>query len=841
MANLSAENINQLTKTQLKEVESWLRPLQQALLIEADKGFTNLLGRDQRFNVFMSRQLLLSPNISRNSEVGKCLKELSNSFNEYGSKQDSDRRRLVTKSRQFLHELNRKLGASRVTNKAKLRFESDQKDNDFLHSNTTEHLKLTSLLVDINGVGPKLSERLAVLGIFNIKDLLLHYPRDYVDYSSLHTINQLREGEAATLLATIRRCSTFKSRRNPNLSILEIHLQDQTGRIRISRFFTGRRYNNQSYIHSQIRLYPPGAIVAISGIVKAGSYGLTFKDPVIEVMESKNSNIKSKVIGRLIPVYNLTEGIKSERIRDIIDIILPLAEKWPEIHDNNRLIKLSLPKKKDAIKTIHKPHDQASLQLARRRLIFDEFFILQLGLLFRRASLRKKAAPPLNLSFERDGLVGRFLEMLPFKLTSAQKRVLTEIESDLVKSEPMSRLVQGDVGSGKTVVAIASLLSAVQSGWQGALMAPTEVLAVQHYRTLCKWLPSLHVTVELLTGATSRKRRGQVLDDLTNGSLKILVGTHALIEDPVDFLRLGLVVVDEQHRFGVHQRNRLLAKGLQPHLLTMTATPIPRTLALSIHGDLDISQIDELPPGRTPIKTKLISSSKRDQAYELIRTEVNKGQRAYVVLPLIDESEKLDLRSAIQVHELLSKEVFPEFVVGLLHGRMSSAEKQSVVQAFVEGNCQILVSTTVVEVGVDVPEATVMVVDNADRFGLAQLHQLRGRVGRGAKDSYCLLINENKNTLSKSRLEVLVSSSDGFEIAEIDLRLRGPGQVLGTRQSGLPDLALASLIDDRAVLEEARSEAFELLKADPDLINHEKLKSILEQESNRLRNRTHLN
>jgi ATP-dependent DNA helicase RecG len=433
------------------------------------------------------------------------------------------------------------------------------------------------------------------------------------------------------------------------------------------------------------------------------------------------------------------------------------------------------------------------------------------------------------------------LELLPFPLTGAQERVLAEIEVDLACSEPMARLVQGDVGSGKTVVALAALLSAVQAGWQGAFMAPTEVLAEQHYRTLCLWLPQLHVSVELITGATTRLRRRQILDDLVNGSLKILVGTHALIEDPIAFSRLGLVVVDEQHRFGVRQRNRLLSKGLQPHLLTMTATPIPRTLALSMHGDLDVSQIDELPPGRTPIKTQMITGSDRDQAYQLIHDQVSRGQRAYVVLPLVEDSEKLDLRSAVKVHTQLSEQIFPEFKVGLLHGRLSSAEKQGVIKSFAAGDCQVLVSTTVVEVGVDVPQASVMVIDHADRFGLAQLHQLRGRVGRGAAASFCVLINDSSNPLARQRLEVLVRSNDGFEIAEIDLRLRGPGQVLGTKQSGLPDLALASLADDGSVLEEARNEAQRLLRDDPSLTRHSLLRQLLEAQWQRLSGTAHLN
>ena len=365
-------------------------------------------------------------------------------------------------------------------------------------------------------------------------------------------------------------------------------------------------------------------------------------------------------------------------------------------------------------------------------------------------------------------------------------------------------------------------------------MAPTEVLAQQHFDKVADWLTQLHVSTALLTGSTPARRRRQLLEDLANGQLQLLVGTHALLEDPVDFARLGLVVVDEQHRFGVNQRNRLLAKGLQPHLLTMTATPIPRTLALSLHGDLDVSQIDELPPGRQPINTTVLRGGERQQAYELIRSEVAQGQRAYVVLPLVEESEKLDLRSAVEVHRQLSEEIFPDLQVGLLHGRLSSEAKQEAIAAFATGQTQVLVSTTVVEVGVDVPAATVMVIEHAERFGLAQLHQLRGRVGRGAAQSHCLLINDSSNALARQRLDLLARSNDGFEIAEMDLRLRGPGQVLGTRQSGLPDLALASLSSDGAVLEQARSVAFEITANDPELTHLPVLARLLAQQRQRV-------
>ena len=845
VAEPSHQSANQftqgLTADQLRQVLSWLRPLQQALTLEAENGFKNLQGRQEHFHAFLARQLAASPSLLLPSESQSRLSQMAEAFAGYPDSSESVRRRLVTDSRQLLHTIQKCLQPPAPMAPPSLKQEGAKKRQQVYLSASSSSLKLDSPLAEVKGIGPKFAERLAGLGLLLVKDLLQYYPRDYVDYSSLRRIQALEAGQTATIVATVRRCHGFKSPRNPNLSILELQLQDPTGRLKVTRFFAGRRFSSSSYIKSQSRLYPPGVTVAVSGLVKEGPYGMSFQDPLIEVMESPHAPLRSRSIGRLLPVYALVEGLTADRFRDFVQFVLPLAVRWPDPLSESQLLALSLPTRSDALIAIHCPDDQNSLQAARRRLVFDEFLLLQLGLLKRRAELRSRSAPVLVTAGQRDGLVGRFLELLPFPLTGAQERVLAEIEVDLACSEPMARLVQGDVGSGKTVVALAALLSAVQAGWQGAFMAPTEVLAEQHYRTLCLWLPQLHVSVELITGATTRLRRRQILDDLVNGSLKILVGTHALIEDPIAFSRLGLVVVDEQHRFGVRQRNRLLSKGLQPHLLTMTATPIPRTLALSVHGDLDVSQIDELPPGRTPIQTQMISGADRDQAYQLIHDQVSRGQRAYVVLPLVEDSEKLDLRSAVKVHTQLSEQIFPEFKVGLLHGRLSSAEKQGVIKSFAAGDCQVLVSTTVVEVGVDVPQASVMVIDHADRFGLAQLHQLRGRVGRGAAASYCVLINDSSNLLARQRLEVLVRSNDGFEIAEIDLRLRGPGQVLGTKQSGLPDLALASLADDGSVLEEARNEAQRLLRDDPSLTRHSLLRQLLEAQWQRLSGAAHLN
>ena len=816
----------------------WIRPLQQALSLEAERGFSDLEGRRERFHSFMQRELGTPPQISLPADVPPRLQVLADGFSDYASLGDAARRRQVTVVRQWLHALRQRLEPSAPM--APPRLKVAQRSSAATASSSSLPA-LDSPLGQVRGIGPKLAERLASLGLLLVRDLIQHYPRDYVDYSALRRIDALVPGETATIVATVRRCHGFTSPRNPNLSIIELQLQDPTGRIKVTRFLAGKRFSNPSYLHGQTRQYPNGATVAVSGLVKSGPYGISFQDPLIEVMESAQAPLRSSRIGRLLPVYPLTEGLTADRFRSLIERVLPSVRHWPEPLPRVRREARQLLRRDKALMAIHRPESSDQLQQARHRLVFDEFLLLQLGLMQRRAALKQRSAPSLRITSDRNGLMGRFLAMLPFTFTAAQQRVLAEIESDLDRPEPMARLVQGDVGSGKTVVAVAALLKAIEAGWQGAMMAPTEVLAEQHFRSLCGWMPTLHVTVELLTGSTPQKQRRRILADVASGACKILVGTHALLEDPVEFSRLGLVVVDEQHRFGVRQRNRLLGKGLQPHLLTMTATPIPRTLALSLHGDLDVSQIDELPPGRTPIRTAMITGANRDEAYDLIREEVDKGQRAYVVLPLVEESEKMDLRSAVDVHRQLADEVFPDLQVGLLHGRLASADKQAVIRAFASGQTDVLVSTTVVEVGVDVSEASVMVIDHADRFGLAQLHQLRGRVGRGAAASHCLLINDSRNPLARQRLEVLVRSTDGFEIAEMDLRLRGPGQVLGTRQSGLPDLALASLADDGSVLEEAREEAADILREDPQLRDHVILSRLLDEQRSRVTSAAQLN
>jgi len=825
-------------------LQQWLRSLQQALQLEADRGFGNLQGRHMRFSAFLAASLG-EPPAALGPDRRQRLEPLGLGFSQYEQLPLQRRQSLVRQCRQCLQQLRQSLQPAAPMAAPRLRLQPASRGQAAAGTG----LQLNTPLAGISGVGPRTASRLATLGLFVVRDLIHYYPRDYLDYANLVRITGLEPGRTATIVAQVRRFNGFISPRNPNLAILELQLADATGRIRVSQFMVGKRFASPAWLNSQKRHYPLGASVAVSGLVKETPYGPAFQDPLIEVLESPGAPLKSATIGRLLPVYGLTEGLGADRLRQAVAAVLPLVGQESEPLPEPLRQRLLLCLRADALRQIHAPDTAEQLQGARRRLVFDEFLLLQLGLLQRRRELTRLPALPLAaLATGGEGepsgpsdLVQRFLQLLPFSLTAAQRRVLAEIRSDLLSEQPMARLVQGDVGSGKTVVAIAALLTAIAAGCQGALMAPTEVLAEQHYRSVCQWMPQLAVSCSLLTGSTPASRRRQLLADLANGNLQMLVGTHALLEDPVQFARLGLVVVDEQHRFGVAQRNRLLDKGIQPHLLTMTATPIPRTLALSLHGDLDVSQIDELPPGRTPIRTQLLAVGERQRAYELIREQVALGQRAYVVLPLVEESEKLDLRSVAVVYRQLSEEVFPELAVGLLHGRLASAEKQAAITAFGRGDTQVLVSTTVVEVGVDVPEASVMLIEHADRFGLAQLHQLRGRVGRGAAASHCLLINDSRQALAQQRLEVLVHCHDGFEIAEMDLRLRGPGQVLGTRQSGLPDLALASLTEDGDLLEQAREVAQQIIGTDPDLEQHQRLGKLLADQRQRLSQGANLN
>lgn len=812
------------------EVFNWER-LQKALRVEAERGFKNIQGNQYYFHEFLVITLSnppanLAPEITRQWHV------LAVRFHQYPKLLLEQRQHLVAETWQFLTQMQQicvtppppssapPAPVPRVAERQPAPAPSVRSPIPSTTPLKTVASPPTSLehpLPQVTGIGEKNAEKLEKLGVKTVYDLLYYYPRDHIDYARQVKIRELQAGETVTIIAQVKRCNCFTSPRNKKLTILELTLSDHTGQIKLNRFYAGPRYSNKGWQARQQRIYPKGALIAASGLVKANKYGITLDNPELEVLDEEGGGIESLKIGRVVPVYPLTDGVGADVVRKSMIAVLPATQFLKDPLPTGLLNQYQLIGIRNAVENIHFPPDRDCLAAARRRLVFDEFFYLQLGLLQRRQQQRQaQASTPLVPTGQ---LIEQFYQVLPFELTNAQKRVIQEILRDLQKPQAMNRLVQGDVGAGKTVVAVVAMLAALQAGFQAALMAPTEVLAEQHYRKLVGWFNLMHLPVELLTGSTKAAKRRQIHAQLETGELPVLVGTHALIQDTVTFNRLGLVVIDEQHRFGVHQRAKLQQKGFQgvPHVLTMTATPIPRTLALTLHGDLDVSQLDEMPPGRQPIQTTVLSAKDRQHAYDLIKREVVQGRQVYVVLPLVEESEKLDVKSAVEEHHKLQTKIFPEFQVGLLHGRMNSADKDKAITQFVNQETQILVSTTVVEVGVDVPNATVMLIENAERFGLSQLHQLRGRVGRGTHLSYCLLLSGNSTADARQRLQVLEQSQDGFWISEMDLRFRGPGQVLGTRQSGLPDFALASLVEDQEVLELARDAAERVITKDESL------------------------
>lgn len=811
--------------------------LQKALSVEADRGFNDLEGNQFRFSEFLRLTLTEATDALPRSEKERC-QAIANQFAKYSDLEFSARQHLVAETRRFLYQVKRseENPADKTASPAKAVSKTTATITAKITPKAIEgparDIPLTQAITYLPGIGSKSAEKLAKLGLYYVRDLLYYYPRDHIDYARQAKIRELQVGETVTIVATLKSCNCFTSPRNSKLTILDLTVQDSSGQMKISRFFMGSRFASRGWQEQQKRLYPKGASIAASGLVKQTKYGLSLEDPDIEVLDQDGESLGSATIGRIVPVYPLTEGVGADLVRRAVSASLPAIANLHEPMPKGLLTEYGLVGIQDAITNIHFPTDATALESARRRLVFDEFFYLQLGLLKRRqAQQQTQASAVLAPTGE---LIDRFYKLLPFQLTNAQQRVVNDILTDLQQPTPMNRLVQGDVGSGKTVVAVISILAAIQSGYQAAFMAPTEVLAEQHYRKLVGWFNQLHLPVELLTGSTKAAKRRQIHSALQTGELPLLVGTHALIQDTVSFDRLGLVVIDEQHRFGVEQRARLQQKGEHPHVLTMTATPIPRTLALTLHGDLEVSQIDELPPGRKAIQTTALTGRDRQQAYELMKREIAQGRQVYIVLPLVEESEKLDLKSAIDEHQHLKENIFPDFEVGLLHGRMTSAEKDEAITQFRENKTQILVSTTVVEVGVDVPNATVMMIEHAERFGLSQLHQLRGRVGRGGSQSFCLLMSNSKSETSTQRLKVLEQSQDGFFISEMDLRFRGPGAVLGTRQSGLPDFALASLVEDQEVLVLAREAAERTIQKDPTIEKWNAMKAELEYRYQRL-------
>jgi ATP-dependent DNA helicase RecG len=815
----------------MAESIDWAR-LQKALAVEAQYGFKDLVGQRYRFSEFFSLTLNKPPAALSSAEQQQW-RALANEFDSYIQLLIPDRQQLLAKTAKMLEAAQSTIAQLVHNPQAATAKTIVQEASAPKEPTATVLVNIDRPLKDLPKLGSKTAENLAKLGLYTVKDLLFYYPRDYIDYARQVDIRSLTEGETVTLVGKVKRCNCFTSAKNQKLTILEMVLDDPTGQIRLGRFYAGGRYSSRGWQESMKKRFSPGVMVAASGLVKSqGKYGLTLDNPEMEVLGDGEDTPTSLRVGRILPVYPLTEGISADLVRRAMVTALPSAQLLTETLPADLRAKYRLLDLAGSIASIHFPNDVEAKDNARRRLVFDEFFYLQLGFLYRRQKLRQKTTVAVKIP--ENSLLDKLRQMLPFKLTNAQERVVGEILQDLQQSNPMNRMVQGDVGSGKTLVAVMAILAAIQSGYQTALMAPTEVLAEQHYRKLASWFTMLHLPVELLTGSTKAAKRKQIYRELETGELSIVVGTHALIQDKVNFTKLGLVVIDEQHRFGVYQRATLQQKGIEPHVLTMTATPIPRTLALTLHGDLDVSQIDEMPAGRQPIQTTILGGRDRRKAYELMKREIAKGQQVYIVLPLVEDSEKLDLRSAMAEHERLASSVFTEFQVGLLHGRMTSAEKDAAITAFRNNETQILVATTVIEVGVDVPNATVMAIENAERFGLSQLHQLRGRVGRGSIQSFCLLMSSSNSADAKQRLQVLAESQDGFWISEMDMRLRGPGEVLGSRQSGLADFALASLVADGEVLQEARDAATQLMATDPELENMPELRSELDYRYQKL-------
>ena len=704
-------------------------------------------------------------------------------------------------------------------------------DLNFSYKNTDSYfskvidsnLSLNSDISLIKSIGKINKNKLNELGIYNIKDIINYFPRTYLDYTNRVKIINLKPDNLYTCIATIKKFYIYKSPNNSNLSIMNIVIFDETSSIKVTKFFLGKRFRSYSFFSSQKSLYIPGTKLAISGKVKLSEYGKNFVDPQIEILNTNEESFNFS--GKIMPLYSLSESFSNLSFIKLIKKVIIYSKQYPDLLNQKQLNSLSLVSKSDSLINIHLPINQNALIESKKRLVFDELFLLQMKFLLRKRKNNKKLT--IQKSIKKNFLLKDFLNKVPFQLTKSQEKVLDEIKSDLSDLTPMSRLLQGDVGSGKTIIAIASLLIELEKDQQGALMVPTEVLASQHYKNLIQFLNPLLVSVELLTGNTPQKKRKEILTNLKNGMVDILVGTHALFEDKVVFNSLGMVVIDEQHRFGVTQRNRLLNKGDNTNLLSMTATPIPRTLALSLYGDLDISQITELPPGRVPITTKIISEEELNILFKRVENEIDNGKQAYVILPLIEDSEKMNLSSAKKIFKYLSEEIFLKNKVGLLHGKLNSEEKNNVINSFVNNEVNILVSTTVIEVGIDVPNASIMIIYNSERFGLSQLHQLRGRVGRGSHKSFCYLVTSENNGLENKRLSVLEKSNDGFYIAEKDLELRGPGQLLGYKQSGLPDFVLDNLPNNKVLIEKAREEAQRVINEDPDLKKNILLKDLL--------------
>lgn len=763
--------------------------LKKAVEIEVKNKYININGKNRNFSSFICSVLRAEIKLYPDNPKWKVLLE---HFEHYPM--DT--------------VLTRKKSLEMLIKVIKSQYLTPKKENSDTQSATQAGKNPAEIdVMYIKGVGPKIAYKLNKLGIYTANDLLYYFPRKHIDYSTRVKIRDMKEGESTTIFGNIKSVEAFTTK--SNLGIIKVRIYDGTGYITLN-FFSAK--SNKYMLERMKAQFPKGSGIMVSGTVKRNSYDntLTLDKPTYSIMDDDIISSNNLNMARIVPIYSLSENLNIKTLRKAIyNALTTYKSEIKTVLPEYLIQKYHLMQKQDALMQIHFPDDKESLDVARYTLVFEEFFLIQLKLaLIREENNKHLSSIPLEI--KKDGLVMNFINSLPFKLTSAQQKAVNEILNDLNSTKPMQRLLQGDVGSGKTVVACIMLLAAIENGYQAAIMAPTEILAQQHFNNMSKWLVPFGIRVELFLGSIGKKQRKISETNLRNGQVDIAIGTHALIQDNIEFANLGAIVIDEQHRFGVKQRLALRKKSQNPQILTMTATPIPRTLAITMNGDLDLTVIDELPLGRKPIITTLTNS--RKQIADLIRREVEAGRQAYIVYPLIEESETLSAKAATIEKERWQTEVFPEYKIGLLHGKLKNDEKDDVMNKFKNKEYDILVSTTVVEVGVDVPNATVIIIENAERFGLSQLHQLRGRVGRSDLQSYCVLSSSTKSMETKARLNIMTQTNDGFVIAEKDLQLRGPGEFLGTRQSGLPDMIIGDIVNDSKILELARSEAINFVK-----------------------------
>lgn len=828
-----------------KQLFSILDALEKPLKFASRKGYSNL-DKITALDKLVGDLTLKALSLPLGSEESDKLETIKELFTPYDSLDSGEKKEIIESSLQIIDGLrksNISLAKSKEDESTKLEESLDPDDISLSGeiAKGSEHVDdLSEISVQfVKGVGPRIASVLKKKGIESVEDALNYFPRAYEDRRTVKSISKLTPGQRETVMGKIMLAGKIRTKTR---SLYQIVLSDGTGTVTLVWF-----QFNEKYLRAA---YKKGASVILTSEVTIGYRGVVQiihpKPEDIEVIDEGEEIDEEHIhFNRIVPIYPLTEGLKQRRMRRIMkSLVDTYGDSLPSFIPQEISNKRNVLDYGPALKRVHFPNDKDMVidlsdgnsvyeSIPHRTVSYSEFFLTEIGLAIKKRDVAKLSG--INFSPTNE-LTEALLGKLPFDLTSAQRRVISEIEQDMCSENPMNRLLQGDVGSGKTIVALFSILKAVESGYQAVLMAPTEILAEQHLASVMEYVSGLGLRVVFLKSGLSKSEKNTYYKALMSGEAQIAVGTHALIQDRVDFKNLGLVVIDEQHRFGVMQRAELMSKGKNPDVLVMTATPIPRTLALTVYGDLDVSILDELPPGRKKIKTKVYYDQKgsREKAYTIVRNEIESGRQAYVVYPMIEESENpdfKDIKYATQMAEELQNEIFPDFRVGLLHGRMKADEKEAIMKRFNSHHLDILVATTVIEVGVDVPNATVMVVENAERFGLTQLHQLRGRIGRGGHDSHCVLISSFKRSEdAEKRLTIMEGTSDGFKIAEADLMIRGPGDFLGTKQSGLPQFRFANLIRDSRILIEAREDAFNLVRRDPELSNHPKL---LEQVINR--------